>query len=103
MSSAQVQESLRKGPIIIENQELPTFSFDRELFSDMLGHGNMHYVVLMEGEAIDKLRRILFEKFHIQINLLREMGVLFPHQWSLCFKVMKSWMAGKVCWQIPFL
>jgi hypothetical protein len=51
MSSTHAQERLKMGPIIIKNSGPSSFNFDLELFADMLGHGNMHYVVLMEGEG----------------------------------------------------
>lgn len=51
MSSTHVQEKLKMGPIIIKNG--PSLrDFDLDLFVDMLGHGNMHYAVLMEGEEV---------------------------------------------------
>lgn len=51
MSSSEVQERVKMGPIVIKDCGTSSMTFDLELFEDMLGHGNMHYVVLMEGEA----------------------------------------------------
>jgi hypothetical protein len=52
MSSTYVQEKLKTGAIIITNTVAPLVSFNRELFADMLGHGDMRYVVLMEGKSL---------------------------------------------------
>jgi hypothetical protein len=60
MSSAQVQEKLKTGAIIIKNEAAPLLSFDRELFADMLGHGDMQYVVPMEGEVLYQLKPFIF-------------------------------------------
>ena len=51
MSSAEVQKTLKMHVIIIEPDADKDISFNRELFIDMLGHGNMKYVVPMEGES----------------------------------------------------
>lgn len=51
MTSTQVQEKLKTGVIIIKSATKLLFSFDRELLTDMLGHGDMGYVVSMEGEV----------------------------------------------------
>ncbi|KAF8222029.1 hypothetical protein L208DRAFT_1382035 [Tricholoma matsutake] len=56
MSSTQVQEILKTGAITIKNSTTnPLFSFDCELFSDMLGHGDMGYVVLMEDQSLGQV------------------------------------------------
>lgn len=52
MSSAKVQEKLRTGVIVIEPDADKEIRFDRELFVDMMGHGNLNYVVPMEGESL---------------------------------------------------
>lgn len=52
MSSAHVQQKLRAGVIVIEPDAVEDIAFDRELFLDMLGHGNMRSVVPMEGESL---------------------------------------------------
>jgi len=52
MSSTHVQEKLKTGAIIITSTIAPLVSFDRELFADMLGHGDMRYVVPMEGKSL---------------------------------------------------
>jgi hypothetical protein len=72
LSSAQVQEKMKTGPIILFNEAMPSTSFDRELFTDMLGHGNMSSVLPIEGEVFYKLGPFLFTKFYIQINPSRE-------------------------------
>jgi hypothetical protein len=61
MSSTQVQEKLETGAIMIKNTTAPLFSFDRELFVDMLGHGNMRYVVPMEGDVLYQLKHFIFD------------------------------------------
>jgi hypothetical protein len=59
MSSKQSQETITKGPVLIKSCELKaSFSFDLELFFDMLGHGNMKYVVLMEGKEFSSLEEL---------------------------------------------
>jgi hypothetical protein len=60
MSSAQVQEMLKTCVIIILNDAAPPSSFDRELFVDMLGHGDMQYVVNIEGEVFCHSRPFMF-------------------------------------------
>jgi hypothetical protein len=52
MSSANVQKKLGTGVVIIEPDVDKDIAFDREIFVDMLGHGNMKYVVPMEGESL---------------------------------------------------
>jgi hypothetical protein len=52
MSSAHVQEKLKMGPVFIKNGGPSSMDFGGELLADMLGHGNMQYVVRMEGEII---------------------------------------------------
>lgn len=69
LSSAPVQEKLKTGPIVIQNQAAPLSSFNKELFYDMLGHGDMAHSLPTEGEVFYKLRRFIFEKFYNQINL----------------------------------
>jgi hypothetical protein len=61
MSSTQVQEKLKTGAITIKNTTAPLFSFDRELFADMLGHGDMRYVVPMEGDGLYQLKHFIFD------------------------------------------
>ena len=62
MSSIQVQEQLKISAVIIKNEAVPPFTFDRELLADMLGHGDMQYVVPMEGEIFYQLRRSISER-----------------------------------------
>jgi hypothetical protein len=52
MSSTNVQRKLRTHGIIIESDTEDDFVFDRELFVNMLGHGNMKYLVSMEGKLL---------------------------------------------------
>jgi hypothetical protein len=84
MSSIQVQERLKTGAIIIENATAPLFSFDRELFAEMLGHGDLQHVVPMEGELLHQLKRFIFDKFYIQISLWKGEEGLFLWSCSLC-------------------
>jgi hypothetical protein len=79
LSSASVQEKLKTGPIIIQNQAAPpiSFKFNRDLFYDMLGHGNMAHALQIEGELFKKMRHFIFETFYFQINLTRGKTGLF--------------------------
>jgi ATP-dependent exoDNAse (exonuclease V) beta subunit len=51
-SSAEVQETVRTRTIVIQPDADKHIAFDREFFVDTLGHGNMKYVVPMEGESL---------------------------------------------------
>lgn len=62
MSSTQVQERLKISAVIIKSEAVPPFTFDRELLADMLGHGDMQYVVPMEGEILYQLRPSISER-----------------------------------------
>lgn len=84
MSSIQVQEKLKISAIIIKNVAAPLLDFDRELLADMLGHGDMQYVIPMEGETSYQVNHSISERLPIQISLWRGMGGLFLRQCSPC-------------------
>lgn len=71
MCTAKVQEKLRTGVIVIEPCADEDIAFDRELFVDMLGHGNMKYAVPMEGESLYRTKPHISENFHIKTSLVR--------------------------------
>lgn len=77
MSSAKVQKKLKTGVVLIKPDVDNNISFDRELFVNMLGHGNMKYVVPMEGESLYSMKLFISEKFYIKTNLLLRKGGSF--------------------------
>ena len=84
MSSAQVQEILKSSAIVIQNDVEPHFSFGRNLFVEMLGHGDMQFVVDIEGEISCQSQPFIFDRIHIQISLWSRKTGWFRESCSLC-------------------